>query len=295
MARFRTVTVVGVGLIGGSLGMAIRRQRLAREVIGVGRRAAPLRLAERCGAIDWGTQRLRDAVRQSELVVLATPVGAMARLARQMASCVPDGCIVTDIGSVKESVVASLEGALGSRARVVGAHPMAGSELSGVAHARADLFQGAVCLVTRTARTDLMALRAVTALWRRLGSRVRVVSPQRHDRLVASISHLPHLAAVGAALAAERQALPYAAGSFRDVTRVAGSDPELWADIAIANGRWLSRSTDRFARQMRGIARAVATGDRRRLLAWFRRAQRNRAEAVASSGMTERERGAVGL
>lgn len=284
MARLRTVTIIGVGLIGGSLGMAIRRRQLAREVIGVSRSEATLRQAKRLGAIDCGTRQLSEAVQRSELIVLATPVGAMASIARQIAPHVPKGCIVTDVGSVKVSVVSALERAFKGRVRVVGAHPMAGSERSGVAHARADLFQKAICFVTRTPRTDAAALRIVETLWRQIGSRVQVTSPQRHDRLVASISHLPHLAAVGVAAAAEREALPYAAGGFRDVTRVAGSDPELWADIAVANRRWLTQHLGRFLRHMQTIAEAVSAGDRRRLLAEFRRAQRQRAAALASSG-----------
>jgi prephenate dehydrogenase len=276
MAQFRAVTIVGLGLIGGSLGLAIRRRRLAREVIGVGRRAATLTEARRRGAIDWGTRRLAEAARQSDLVVLATPVGVMPALAARLARCVPSGCIVTDVGSAKVAVVSALERGLDGVARVVGAHPMAGSEQSGIAHAEEALFEGARCFVTRTPRTDLRALRAVTALWRRLGSHVEVLTPQRHDRLVASISHLPHLAAVCATLAAEPPALPYAAGGFRDVTRIAASEPGMWADICVANRPWLGRSLQRFQRHLSQLARAVADGDRRALLAQFRRAQRER-------------------
>lgn len=220
---------------------------------------------------------MNDAVRRADLVVLATPVGAMPRIARRIAPYVPKGCIVTDVGSVKAPVVAALESVFREAVRVVGAHPMAGSECSGVAHADEHLFQGAFCIVTRTARTEPSALRSVAALWRRIGCRVRILSPERHDRVAASISHLPHLASAGTVVAAERGALPYAASGFRDVTRLSAGDPEMWADIALANRRWLSKSLSRFLRQMERISRAVSDGDRRRVLGCLRRAQQSRA------------------
>src|SRR3989338_8321753 len=184
MALFHRVTIIGLGLIGGSLGIAIRRRRLAKTVVGYSRKPATLRVAKGRGAIHTGTTNLRDAVRNADLVVLATPVDLIVPLARQAARYCRRSAILTDVGSTKGHIVQSLERSLPRHVSFVGAHPIAGSEQRGIDAASKDLFRGSMCILTKTPRTNPRALRAVTRLWKPLVGCVMVMSPARHDRLL---------------------------------------------------------------------------------------------------------------
>src|SRR3989338_233147 len=185
MALFHRVTIIGLGLIGGSLGIAIRRRRLAKTVVGYSRKPATLRVAKRRGAIHTGTTNLRDAVRNADLVVLATPVDLIVPMARQAARYCRRSAILTDVGSTKGHIVRSLERSLPRHVSFVGAHPIAGSEQRGIDAARSDLFAGAVCVLTPTVRTARRALQKVKRLWAQVGMRVITMSPRDHDQLLA--------------------------------------------------------------------------------------------------------------
>ena len=222
----RRLAILGVGLIGGSVGLAARR---AGGWHVVGYDPAGAADATRRGAVHEAATDVTSAVAGADLVVLAVPVGAAAGLLPGLGA----GAVVTDVGSTKGSIVAAAAAA--GVTRFVGGHPMAGGERGGVAHARPDLFDGAVCLVTPTADTDPAAVEAVEAFWRSLGGRLRRLSPDEHDRLVADVSHVPHVAAAAVARAADPAAVPLAAGGWRDVTRIAGGDPDLWRDILLDN------------------------------------------------------------
>lgn len=275
MARFNRVTIIGLGLIGGSLGMALKRRRLAKIVVGYSRKRRTLRQAKRRGAIDVGTTNLRTAVREADLIVLATPVDAIVPFAQQAARHCRRGVILTDVGSTKSHVVRLLERSLPRTVLFVGGHPIAGSEQRGVGAARADLFSGSVCVLTPTARTPRRALLDVRRLWTRLGMRVITMSPRDHDQLLAATSHLPHL--VAACLStAHPDRLPTVAPSFLDMTRIAKSDPDLWDDIFLTNRRPLLDAIDRFDRQWRTIRSLLARADRPRLLHVLRSANRKR-------------------
>jgi len=266
---FRTVAIVGVGLLGGSLGLALRAQHLARRVVGVARRQATLDRAVALGAIDEGTLDVRAGVAEAELVVLATPVGAMVELARAAADAMPRGALLTDVGSTKAQLVRQLEEVAGSRLRYVGSHPMAGSEKRGVDEATAGLFDGALCFVTPTPRTDRRALAAVTELWQALGARVRRLDPAEHDRLLALASHLPHLAAAALVNALPPEALACGGAGLRDTTRVASGDPRLWADVSLQNRERILDALARFEQQTRTLRRILADGSEAELLAWL--------------------------
>jgi prephenate dehydrogenase len=225
-----TVAIIGVGLIGGSLGQALRRSKRYR-VLGIARRPATLREAKRAGAIDAGSTNLRD-VYQADIVVLATPVDSIIPVIRMIRGFLKPHAIVTDVGSVKGTLDRQIHGV-----RFVGAHPLAGSHKTGVQAARADLFRGATCVLVPQDRT---ALKSVRQMWKVTGARVLEMSAQAHDASVALTSHLPHLLAhalVRAAARRPKQKVLKAlmAGSFRDMTRVASSDPEQWAEIFRAN------------------------------------------------------------
>lgn len=269
------VAIVGLGLIGGSLGLALRRRRLAR-VIGVSRRPATLRQAKRLGAIDAGTALLREAVADADVVVLAAPVDAIETLGRHAARFMRPGSVLTDVGSSKARIVQALGRAMPRGVAFVGAHPLAGSERRGIEAARADLFTGSICVVTPTGRTPRRARDVVTRLWKPLVRRVVTMDPARHDRLLAAVSHLPHLLAFSLVRATSREALAIAPRSFLDATRVAQSDPDLWDDILLSNRAAIATAMGRFEREWRTLRRAITSRDQRRLVRLLAEAQRER-------------------
>jgi prephenate dehydrogenase len=262
MRRFRKITIIGVGLIGGSIGLAVKRRKLAREVMGVFRRPSTLRRALRCKAIDRGTLDIADGVKDADLIIVASPVLTIPAIARKAMRHAKKGALITDVGSSKGWIVREIErfSVRPTDARFVGSHPMAGSEHAGVEFARSNLMEGAPCIVTKTARTDGGALKKTAAFWRSLGARVDVMKPEEHDRAVALVSHLPHIVAFGLAGAVPERHLKYGAEGFRDTTRVASSDPKLWADIFISNRREILRSGKAFEKYYRLILGEIAAG-----------------------------------
>jgi prephenate dehydrogenase len=262
-SRLGTVAILGIGLIGGSLGMALRARGAAKEVIGWNRRAAGAALALERGAVDRTAQTPEEAVRKADLIVLGVPVEVTAPLARQIAPHRKPGAVVTDAGSAKARLVAEVEAILSGR--FVGGHPMAGSEETGVAAASPDLFENAVWILTPTPQTDPSALETVARMAAAVGAIPRRCDPALHDRLVAGLSHLPHLLAYGLAQTAagrvDDEWTDLAAGSFRDGTRVAKSDPALWTGILLDNRESVVEALDGFT-EWAGKARvALETGD----------------------------------
>jgi len=264
MKRFNKITIIGVGLIGGSIGLAIKKRKLAKEVVGVFRRASTLRRALKCKAIDRGTQDISDGVKGADLVIIATPVSMIPAIASEVIKIAKRGCIITDAGSTKGWIVGKIEKMVSRRSDIyfVGSHPMAGSEKAGVEAATPELLKSAACIVTKTPRTPPGALRVVTGLWKALGARVSVMSPSEHDRSVSFISHLPHMMAFGLAGSVGLADLKYAAEGFRDTTRVASSDPKLWADIFLTNRIEIIASSRAFEMNLKRILTALRKGDR---------------------------------
>lgn len=259
--RIDTLTIVGVGLIGGSVGLAAKSRGAARRVIGVGRSAEFLELAVAHGAIDVGTTDLREGVRDADLTVVCTPVDQIAAVVIEAASyCRPDA-VLTDAGSTKGTVVRDLAGRLPARVAFVGSHPLAGSEKSGVEHAQADLFSHKMVVVTPTADTPPAAVERVEGFWRAIGARVERMTPDDHDRAVAFTSHLPHAVAAAAAGVLPPHWLPLAASGFRDTTRVAAGDPELWDAIIRSNKTAVLAAAAKFADRFDEFRRLLAAGD----------------------------------
>ena len=236
MSEVGRLCVVGLGLLGGSVARAARARRTAREIVGISRSAETLAAARRAGVLDRATDRLENGLDGADLVVLCAPVGALPGLVRAAWPLLADGAVLTDVGSVKHGVVAAAE-ACPPRAGVafVGGHPLAGSERSGYAASSPDLFSGRLTLLTETAATSPEALRRVARFWEALGSQVRVLPVDFHDRGVALISHLPHLAAYALVATADGEALGLAARGFADTTRIAASAEGLWTDIVREN------------------------------------------------------------
>lgn len=261
--RFERVAILGLGLLGGSLALATRRAGVAKTVVAAGRRRAPLERALCEGVVDEVCD-VAGAVRGADLVVLATPVGSMARVLQEAAPQLGEGTLVTDVGSVKEMLTETLPGLLPPGVHFVGAHPMAGSHHRGVGHARADLFDGACCVLTPLRDTDAVACERVAGFWRALGARVTLRDPARHDEEVAWVSHVPHVVAF--AFARALACAPAAAGElagagFRDFTRIAHSDAELWSEIFSGNRKALAGPLEAVAKALQELSRAIEEGD----------------------------------
>ncbi len=284
------MALIGVGLLGGSLGLALRKRRLVKSVAGYVRRQASVAECKEAGAVRFATLDLHRAVEGAELIVLCTPIAQMRALVEQMLPALKPGAIVTDVGSVKGSVVRELESILAKAgAHFVGSHPMAGSERAGVTAARADLFSNAVCVVTPTRRSNQAAIRKVESLWESVGGRVLRLWPEAHDELVSRSSHLPHVVAAHLAnlvLSPERPAEQgmLCANGFRDATRIASSPPEMWRDIALANRDNLSRALSAFVDSLRAFRRALRRGDEPAIMKLFEQARQRRDRWAASAG-----------
>jgi prephenate dehydrogenase len=265
--RWKRVTLVGVGLLGGSLGLALRKRRLADCVTGFVRRTASVRECEKIGAVNLATRDLLSSVHDADLIVLCTPIAQMRPLVEQMLPALKPGVIVTDVGSVKASIVRDLESMVEKAgAHFVGSHPMAGAEKMGVAAARADLFVNAVSVITPTRKTNKTTAARIAGLWKSVGARVLRLTPEGHDELVSRSSHLPHVvAATLANLVLDprwpEQQTQLCANGFRDTTRVASGSPEMWRDIALANGKHLGKAVNLFIRDLEKVQRFIANGD----------------------------------
>lgn len=285
------VAVLGVGLIGGSIGLAARR-RLGARVLGYDPDERALARAVELGAIDEPSEDAAAAAREADYVFVATPVGTVADTARAALAAAGPGCVVSDVGSTKRHVAREL-----SDARFVPGHPLAGAETAGVDSAREDLFDGAVWYLTPVAEDVAPALARLDGLLEQLGARPIVLDPEAHDRLMASVSHLPHVLAnvlVAQALRASPPpgGDPRAAGalasnpSFRDATRVAGANTGIWMDIYMANGDLLAEAIDEAIQELSGVRDALDAEDAAALAAWneHARVQRERLASRGSAG-----------
>lgn len=274
------LAVLGVGLLGGSIAKAVRAADLAREVVGIGRDLGRMQPALREGVLAAATTDPATGVRDCDFIVLAAPVLANTRLLEAVWAAADSAALVTDVGSTKSDVVAVARRLAAARPLgFVGSHPMAGSERSGYGVARADLFQGANVIVTPTETTEPRALKGVTQFWEALGARVSTLDPEIHDRVVAGISHLPHLVAfalVDAVTRFEPEALAFAARGFRDTTRVAASDPTVWTEIFLANRSALVAGIAEFREALADLERLVAAGDGGALAAVLARIKKER-------------------
>ncbi|MBL8517873.1 MAG: prephenate dehydrogenase/arogenate dehydrogenase family protein [Betaproteobacteria bacterium] len=259
------LAVVGVGLIGGSFSLALKRAGAVAEVVGLGR--APLDEALRLGVIDRAAANIRDAVTAADVVLLATPVGQMPQLFAAIRDVLPPGCLITDAGSTKQDVIGAAKAGLGERvSQFVPAHPVAGREKSGVAAAEPALFEGRHVVLTPSADQRAEDVDRIAALWRACGARVSTMTPTQHDAVFAAVSHLPHMLAYAlvddiAARPNADELFAFAAGGFRDFTRIASSSPEMWRDIALNNREALLCEIDSYGDKLAALRALVAAGD----------------------------------
>lgn len=259
------VAIVGVGLIGGSIGRALLERGLARRVVGIGRRPASLRAAKKVGAATSTTLDLARGVSRANFVVICTPVEMIAEQAIFCAQHAAAGAIITDAGSTKQRIVAAVEKVLPPGGHFVGSHPMAGSEKNGPSEARADLFEGRAAIVTPTRKTAAEDVQAVGEFWAALGAQVLMMTPEEHDRAVAATSHLPHLIASVLASVTRTEDGPLVAGGWLDTTRVAAGDAELWRQILQSNDEHVLAALAKFEKQLTAARRALERGDGTRL------------------------------
>ncbi|SHK48077.1 prephenate dehydrogenase [Desulforamulus aeronauticus] len=274
---FNKIVIAGVGLIGGSLGLALCKRNLANEVVGVEANKDNLDLAIRVGAVHSGAT-LAEALVGAELLILATPIGVALGVLEMALPYLSKGTIVTDVGSVKGRLVERAEAMLPAGIHFVGGHPMAGLEVAGVAGAREDLFEGASYLLTPTERTDRVALTRLKQLIEGLGAKPMELAYQEHDQAVAIISHLPHLLAAAlvntvSADTKEQLLLDLAAGGFRDTTRIAASNPMMWRDILLTNRSQVLEAIEKFREQLNLIEQGMLRFDSELLVGSLTRAQ----------------------
>lgn len=280
--QFRKITIVGVGLLGGSIGLAVRKLKIADEIGGYVRREKTIAECEQLGAMDYATMDLPAAVSNADLVILCTPLAQMRALAEQFLPALKAGAIVTDVGSVKAGVVRELESVIArAGAHFVGSHPMAGGEKTGVTAARADLFEDAVCVVTPTKKSSKGAVRKLERFWKSLGARVVSLPPEEHDLFVSRTSHLPHVVAATLAHLVLGPAQPkgqsqLCANGFRDTTRIASGSPEMWRDIALANRKHVARSMADFISELQKFERALKSADEKGVEKFFEEAKKRR-------------------
>jgi prephenate dehydrogenase len=275
---FPEVTIIGVGLIGGSLAKVMKAKNLAGTITGAGRSREALEHALRLGVIDRGGQDVRRSVEQADLVLLASPVRTFAPIVREIGSHLKTGAILTDVGSVKGGMVKVLEDLLPPGVHFVPGHPIAGREQHGVAAATEDLFRGAKCILTPTARTDARALETVKDLWAAAGASVMVMDPDLHDHVFSAVSHMPHVAAfammnaVAGLGSGKEQYLQFSGAGFRDFTRIAASSPEMWRDICLLNAKNIVDMIDRYQSSLELMKRAIRDGAAEEIEGLFKQA-----------------------
>jgi prephenate dehydrogenase len=285
--RFQRVAVIGVGLIGGSFALALKRAGACGHVVGAGRSAATLREAKRLGIIDSVAASPAAAAQDADLILVATPVSHFKSVFSRIKIHLKDGAIVTDGGSTKRDVIAAARKGLGAKVRqFVPAHPIAGAERSGPRAARADLFQGRRVVVTPLRENKKSDLKKVIHAWQACGARVSSMDARRHDAVLAAVSHLPHLLAYAlvhevAGRANSKELFSFAAGGFRDFTRIASSHPEMWRDISVANRDRLLEELQRFSKKLRQVGKLL--GKPKRLEKLFAEARDARDQWIRSS------------
>ncbi|PKN16049.1 MAG: prephenate dehydrogenase/arogenate dehydrogenase family protein [Deltaproteobacteria bacterium HGW-Deltaproteobacteria-23] len=282
MPLINRLAVVGVGLIGGSLARVLREKGEVGEIVGIGRGAANLQRAVELGVIDRYEHDLKKGVLDADMVFLATPVCTITDIVAEIAPVLHVGAIVTDGGSVKEEITLCCEQLLSGGSYFVGGHPIAGTEKSGVDASFSSLYKGKRCILTPTAKTDAMALEKVVKMWEIAGSEVVLMDPCKHDKVLAAISHLPHMVAyslvnaVGDYDGCDENILKYSAGGFRDFTRIASSDPVMWRDIAIQNRTAVLEMMDFFAASHAELRALVSAADAEGLESFFERSRNHR-------------------
>lgn len=277
--KFQKVAIIGVGLIGASFGLALKKKGLCNSIYGFGRNERNLLRAREKGIIDNYSLDLKKACEDSDLIVLSTPVGVFLEIVKEVNPFLKRGSIIIDVGSVKGRLVYEIEAIISEGVFYVGTHPIAGSDKSGIDDARAELFEGARCIITPTDKTDRDALEKIRHLWQRIGCHVELMDPMRHDEIYGAVSHLPHVIAyslVNTIGDVNSEFIEYAGQGFKDTTRIALSSSELWSDIVIYNRENLLRFLEVFDEELERIKELIKAQDKEGIMEFLERARRLR-------------------
>jgi len=277
---FNKVTIIGVGLMGGSLALAGKKAGLFGQVVGCGRTEESLVRAVELNVIDKYIMQCEQAVTGADLVVVATPVLYMREIFQKISAHLKPGCIVFDLGSIKKKIVRWAESELQNNCTFIGVHPIAGTERSGVEASSEKLYQGAWCVLTPGEKTDAEALIKVTWLWEKIGSKTTTMSVDEHDQVLAAISHLPHMVAYALVNTVSRLdkengggVLSFSAGGFKDFTRIASSHPVMWKDICMGNKECVVDMIERFEAELANIKSYINNEDQQSLQKEFQEAR----------------------
>jgi cyclohexadieny/prephenate dehydrogenase len=275
---FNKIALIGVGLIGGSIALAARRGGLARQIVAATRSAETAATANRLKLVDHCGTDLAEACKDADLVIVCTPVGACGEAARVIAPSLKRGCILSDVGSVKQAVIRDMQPHVPPGVHFIPTHPVAGTENSGPEAGFAELFDGRWCILTPLPDSDPAAVDKLEVFWKALGSLVERLNPAHHDRILAITSHLPHLIAYTIVGTADdlgghlnSEVLRFAAGGFRDFTRIAASDPTMWRDIFLNNREAVLEVLQRFQEDLFYLQRAIRWGEGDKLFDLFTR------------------------
>lgn len=273
---------MGTGLLGGSIGHALRAAGYEGTRTGIGRRTATLEKAVACEAVDETTCSIEEGVADADLVILCTPIGSFETLLPKIRDNLKPGAYITDVASTKAEVVHLAEQTLTESVYFVGSHPMAGSEKTGVEYARADLFENALCIITPTNRTDKDAVQWISDFWQSIGGYTLVMPPRQHDELLARVSHLPHAVATALVhLAMKNSAIDLAGPGFGDCTRIASGDPDMWTDIFTSNQKATISAVDLLIKELTHFRDRLDREDAEAIRAWLAEGKENRDEWLA--------------
>ncbi len=275
---FGVVSIIGTGLVGGSMGLALKERGLASTVIGVGRRKSSINKALKLKAIDEGTTKTEEAVEQADIIILATSVNLIPGLAKQIIPLMKKSAILTDVGSTKDYIVSQVNKEIKSRQDglkldFIGAHPLSGSEQRGIESARSDLFEGSVCILTPTSLNSKKSITKLSSMWKALGAKISIMTPSKHDEVVAFVSHLPHFVASSLANVINAKYWEFAASGLRDTTRVASGDPELWLSISKQNKARIIEALRSFSEEIRCTLQDLEQGNNDKVLKTLKKAK----------------------
>jgi prephenate dehydrogenase len=265
MQHLRKVTVVGLGLLGGSVCLAASRAINGVRMVGFAHRPSTRAKARRLKVADEVLSDIRASVADADIIIIATPICTFERIFREIADALATGCVVTDVGSTKVIPHRWAAKHLPNNVHYVGSHPIAGSEQRGVEFARDDLFDGALCILTATKTSNRRAVRILKEFWSAIGCLVKIMSPAKHDRILADVSHLPHATAVALVNASNPKELKFAGKGFMDSSRIASGPANIWADVLLTNSKNVARGIDRLIGELGKLKKAVRSGNRKQI------------------------------
>ena len=280
MRELRKISVIGLGLLGGSIGLTVSRAFAGVRTVGYSHRAVTRRKARKLAVVTEVIDDIKKSVSGADLVILATPICTFEEIFRVIADELPKGCIVTDVGSTKVLPHRWAAKRLPKNVRYVGAHPIAGSEQRGVEFARDDLFERALCILTTAPKTNKRAVQTLKRFWSALGCCVKLMTPAEHDKVFAGVSHLPHIAAAALINVNDSETLKYAGKGFIDTSRIASGPANIWADVFTTNVNNTVKGIDKLIDELRKLQKAVKSGDKKQVEKLLCKAAGRRAELI---------------